>query len=210
MSYYREQLESYLSELEIKVNSVLDIGGSANPVKSRVKEWDVKEYKIMDNGFEKESREEWVEPDLVWDLNEPPAVFPITKEWGKHTNAYFPEPHFEYKKYDLIFCLEVFEYIWNPTAAFSCIYKLLKGNGRAIMSFPFIYPIHNPKEIDYSRYPKNKILKLIDEANLKLVNLYPRYAKYQDLLKEFYIKEGMHPAKEVDHGIIGWIVEVSK
>jgi len=52
MSHYRNQLEEYLKTLDIKADRVLDVGGASNPVKSRVSSWNVKEYKIVDNGLE--------------------------------------------------------------------------------------------------------------------------------------------------------------
>ena len=37
---------------EVKTNRVLDIGGAANPVRDRVKSWDVNHYDIFDKGIE--------------------------------------------------------------------------------------------------------------------------------------------------------------
>lgn len=48
MSFYREQLEKYLSKLNVRGNLVLDIGGKQKPIKGRTSQWEVKEYKILD------------------------------------------------------------------------------------------------------------------------------------------------------------------
>lgn len=48
MSFYRDQLEKYLSKLKIQGNLVLDIGGKQKPIKGRTAIWDVKEYQILD------------------------------------------------------------------------------------------------------------------------------------------------------------------
>lgn len=48
MSFYRDQLEKYLSGLDVKADFVLDLGGGQRPVKSRTKSWLVKEYRIED------------------------------------------------------------------------------------------------------------------------------------------------------------------
>lgn len=48
MSYYRQQLEDWLKTLDVKADTVLDIGGAQGPVKGRTKSWNVKEYKILD------------------------------------------------------------------------------------------------------------------------------------------------------------------
>lgn len=48
MSFYREQLEEYLSELEVEADYVIDWGGEQNPVEDRVKKWKVTKYLILD------------------------------------------------------------------------------------------------------------------------------------------------------------------
>jgi len=196
LSFYREQLSEYLSKLTIKEDRVLDVGGAANPVKNQVKTCKVKEYIVMDNKAEQDLSEEWHIPDIVWDIN-----YDMVKSYELK----------EFKnKFDQIFMLEVMEYLYNPLQAFKNIYSLLKTGGIFVFSAPLIYPFHNPKKIDYMRYTKSGILKLLEESDLTLLNLYPRYAKNPQLIKEFFIKEGMHMAKGEDHGIIGWIGEAIK
>jgi len=56
-SYYREQLEIYLSRLEVKAELLYDIGGAQKSAKGRTKTWNVKESICLDL------------PD--YDLNEP-------------------------------------------------------------------------------------------------------------------------------------------
>ena len=41
-----QQLEDWIKTLDVS-GSVLDIGGSQNPIKGRTKSWDVNEYKIL-------------------------------------------------------------------------------------------------------------------------------------------------------------------
>jgi len=48
MSYYRQQLEQWLSELNVKADTVLDIGGIQGEVKNRVKSWNVINYEVLD------------------------------------------------------------------------------------------------------------------------------------------------------------------
>jgi len=196
LSFYREQLSEYLSKLTIKEDRVLDVGGAANPVKNQVKKYNVKEYMILDNKAEQDLSEEWHIPDIVWNID-----LDISKCYELEN----------YKNYfDQIYMLEVMEYLKNPYQAFKNIYTLLKPRGIFIFSAPFIYPLHSPKEIDYTRYTKSKIISLLDDTGFTLLNLYPRMAKNPQLLKEFFIKEGMHMAKGEDHGIIGWIGEAIK
>jgi SAM-dependent methyltransferase len=187
-SYYRLQLENYLSKLDIKADKVLDIGGGAKPIKGRTKSWDVKEYKIADNNSEGN-----FDPDYNFDLNN-------------------EMPENLIGKFNLIFCLEVFEYIYDPVIALITIRDALKENGKATITFPSIYPVHNPKEADCLRYTKVGIEKLCETAALKITKIIPRVAtEGLPYLAEFYSKEKMHPVKN-DNVIfdIGYIVEVQK
>lgn len=186
MSFYREQLENYLKKLDIKANMVLDIGGASNPVKKRVKSWNVKRYDIADNCIEKSV----IEPTIIFDLN-------------------FPEKNKIEEKYDIVFCLEVFEYIYRPEKAIKTIYNCLKRNGIAYITFPFIYPLHNPKEFDYLRYTKRGVEKLLEIAGFTGWKITPRIDK-SGLLQIFYQTDGMRCAKGEQHNITGWIVEAWK
>lgn len=183
MSFYRTQLEDYLSKLEVKANNVLDIGGASNPVKNRVASWDVAQYEIADNGLEDG------EYNIQVDLNNP-----------KSPNYYF---------YDMIFCLEVYEYIINPIKATEYIYKSLNNEGKAIITFPFIYPLHNPKEHDYLRYTKRGVEKLLEKAGFKDWDIFPRRPR-TDTLQRYYTEDGMRAAKGEDHAVTGFIVEAYK
>lgn len=183
MSFYRETLENYLSELDVKAGRVLDIGGASNPVKDRVKSWEVEKYDIGDNGLEEGKF------DIHIDLNREPKP-----------NHFF---------YDMVFCLEVFEYLYRPIRALEFINGSLNTDGKAIISFPFVYPLHEPKENDYLRYTKYGVIKLLEEAGFKNINLIPRRTKTPSL-QRYYAEDGMHPAKGEEHDITGWIAEVTK
>lgn len=177
MSYYKEQLENFLQTLDIKTDSVFDIGGKENPIYKRTRNWDVKNYTIFDL------------PD--YDLN---------LDWKNKPKV--PEA-------DIIFCLEVFEYLWQPFIALKNIYRLLKKGGIFYCTFPFVYPLHNPKEFDYLRYTKNGIEKLLEEAGFIDWKLTSRIDK-SGLLQSFYQESGMHCAKGELHNVVGWIVEAYK
>jgi SAM-dependent methyltransferase len=189
-SYYRQALEDYLMKLDVNVNSVLDIGGSANPVKGRTKSWDVKDYKILDNESEENYivRGIWTKPDLRYDLNSP---------------IYLNE------KFDLVFCLEVFDYIYDPIQALKNLRELVKPEGKIIISFPFIYPVHEPREVDCLRYTEFGIKKLMKVSRLKIEKMLPRKTGNFDTLWRFYSEDKMHPAKGYEQvSSLGWICEV--
>lgn len=183
-SSYRNSLESWLSQLEVTANKVVDIGGSQLPVKGRTKSWDVQEYLIAD--LPKPHKGD--KPDIELDMNTTPLV-----------SEYYGE-------YDVVFCLEVFEYVFNPLDAFRRINSLLKEGGKAYISFPSFYPLHEPVEEDCLRYMPAGIKKLADASGLKIVNMIPRRPETNSLQK-FFADERLRAAKNQDHAFLGWIVE---
>ncbi len=184
MSSTRKSLDEWLSNLKVKADRVLDIGGAQNPVKGRTKSWDVKDYKIADlpNPHEGEK------PDLELDLNDAPI---------------------RGNNYDLIFCLEVFEYIYNPFNAMKNIAIRLIDGGEAWVSFISVYPLHQPVEDDCLRYFPAGIRKLANSVGLKVIEMIPRYT-YTHALYEAFRLEGMRCAKRENHDISGWIVRFKK
>lgn len=195
MSYFRNQLEAWLKTIDVKADKVLDIGGGALPVNKRVKSFEVNDYKILDNELEEMKRK----PDILMDLNEYQPF--------DHNSDITIEPLF-----DVAFCLEVFEYIWNPVQALENINMLMKEGGTLYISFPFIYPQHNPIESDYLRYTKQGAIKLLNETGFKVDDIQSRIATIgDDTLIAFYSQEGMHPAKrDADHRDIGYCIKAIK
>ncbi len=47
-SHTRKQLEEWLGQMTVDVDSVADVGGQKKPISSRVKSWKVKKYDILD------------------------------------------------------------------------------------------------------------------------------------------------------------------
>lgn len=167
MSYYRDQLEKWLKQINVSADSVLDVGGGENPIKNRVASWNVKKYRILDN-------EAQFRPDIFGDLN---YLIDIDAP------------------YDVLFCLEVFEYVWNPVQAIENLSDFLKPGGTAYISFPTIYPLHNPPGMDYMRYTKNGVEKLMARGNFNW-EITPRVASLGRAdLAQFYHNEQMHPMK---------------
>lgn len=173
MSWYRQQLEDWLSKLNVKADTVLDIGGAQGLVKGRVKSWDVKNYEVF---------------DLPKDVQEDTIGFEVA---------------------DIIFCLEVFEYLIRPLEALCNIQAALKSGSKAYITFAFVYPLHQEVELDSLRYTETGIKKLADQAGLTVTNIWYRHDKSQ-LLTMFYGADGMHPAKGYDHSVTGYIVEFKK
>ena len=115
-------------------------------------------------------------------------------------------------KFNMIFCLEVMEYVWNPVLAIQNIYDLLENDGFAYISFPAIYPVHNPVEIDSLRYTKQVIERYLKMAGFDRWEIKAREAtKGRDLLAMFYGEERMHPLRKSELPFnIGYLVKAYK
>lgn len=175
-SLYRNQLEAWLRKIDIKAKSVLDIGGGQLPIYKRVKSWKVKEYAIIDNDIQ-------YKPHIFADINYP------------FEDRKIEEPLWA-AKVDIVFCLEVMEYVFDPLTAHKNIFSILKDNGIAYISYPTLYPLHNPPKIDYLRYSKNAIKKLLTEVGFKTWEITPRIATAgRGALADFYSLERMRPMK---------------
>lgn len=205
MSYFRQQLENWLKTIDVKADRVLDVGGGALPVPKRVKSWDVKEYKILDNELEDMKQK----PDIVMDLNESVALSAGMIK-VKESDI---EEELKVDRFDVVFCLEVFEYIWRPFRALENINIAMKPQGILYISFPFIYPMHNPIEHDYLRYTRFGVCKLLEETGFEIEYVKARVMTDGGVFywKDFLGYEGMHPSKNFSgHNEVGYVCKCIK
>lgn len=186
-SSYRLSLNNWLANLDVKAERVLDIGGSQLTMPKRVKSWEVGEYQIADLP---EPHEDSPKPDLELDLN-------------------LPDPGYFEGDIDLIFCLEVFDYIYNPLEAFYTIATYLKKGGTAWVTFPSVYPLHQPIEDDALRYMPGGIKKLAQAVGLTIEEMIPRRFE-SDAWDRTIRSERLRAAKHQDHNFSGWIVKFTK
>lgn len=203
MSYYRQQLENWLKRIRVNTDRVLDIGGASNPARGRVQTYQVDETVFFDNGAE-EAKVEYMPFDINLPLEQLPAYYVGNPTIDVKKNSVY--------NFNVVFCLEVFEYVWNPVQAIKNIYDLMSNDSVAYISFPSIYPVHNPVEIDSLRYTKNVIQKYLKDAGFTDFKITPRIAtEGLHALREFYSKEGMHPVRGSDLPYdIGYLVEARK
>ena len=198
-SSYRNSLNEWLANLDVKADRVLDIGGSQLTMPKRVKSWDVGKYLIADLP---EPHEDSPKPDIEMDLNEDPTPPGYNDDY-----SCVVESHGE--SFDMIFCLEVFDYVYDPMSAFKTIYMLLKEGGTAWATFPSVYPLHQPIEDDALRYMPGGIKKLAAEANLIIEEMIPRRFE-TDAWDRTIRAERLRAAKHEDHNFSGWIVRFTK
>lgn len=190
-SYTRQQLESWINTIIIKSNCrVLDIGGSQKPVQKRLRESGENTiYETLDL----EVPHEGEKPDIVWDINE---KLPTDRM---------------FEQYDVVFCLEVMEYVWNPVQALNNMRRFLKQDGTLFISTPFLYPVHNPVDQDYLRYTPNGIKKLLKETGFEVLDDEPRVLKHKNVWIGLSDLEGMKPSREYQgHDIVGSLITAKK
>lgn len=188
-SSYRLELNKWLANHDVIGPTVFDVGGSQEPLKPRVKSWTVERFVTFDlENPHKESKQ----PDVVCDLNKKnPQII------GYKGVA------------DRVYCLEVFDYVYDPVRALTTLKELMNHTGRLFVSFPFAYPTHNPIEDDMLRYTEFSIYKLAEVVGLRVLDVHKRRPE-TDALLNFYRSERMRAAKHYDHNVMGFIVTFCK
>ena len=143
----RTELNQWLQTIEIKNQTVLDVGGIALPVRNKTKIWQPSDYKILD--IIKENDKLNV-ADYVYDLNlECPVM-----------------------DFDVAFCLEVMPFIYNPVAVMKNIAGFLKPGGLLYISFHQIF-VHT-KSDDFLRFTRLGVIKLLEVSGFKILEILPR------------------------------------
>lgn len=69
--------------------------------------------------------------------------------------------------FDIVLCSEVLEHVYNPCAVLSEIYRILKPDGRALLTVPFFYQVHADPH-DFGRYTETYWRRAVTEAGFDL------------------------------------------
>lgn len=72
---------------------------------------------------------------------------------------------------DGVVCLEVIEHVPDPALAVKEIARVLKPGGRAWISMPFLYPVHN-EPFDFQRYTEFGLRRDMARAKLEVTDLH--------------------------------------
>lgn len=188
MSTYRDALERYLSNLDVEAGCVMDVGGAQLPVAGRVKSWRVNEYFIVD----------------LPDPHEVKAAADIAFDLSRDVYHHGPLA-------DVLFCLEVMEYVHDPAKAVANLRSMLKKDGTLYITFPQLYPPHNPAEADCLRYTRRGCVKLLSEAGFLILNVTSRDLKPDSAheLRQIVRREGLKLAHGYEHELesMGYIIE---
>ncbi len=205
-SFSRQQLEAWLKTIHIVSGRVLDIGGSQNPLNGRLKTFRPSEYKILDLEQPHECKQK---PDIICDINDDlnGELFEIGSFEVKQNELM----RISREYFDIVFCIEVTEYMWNPYTALQNLQRFLKKGGILYISFHFLYPVHNPHEVDYLRYTPAGCRKLLKEAGFEILEEKPRLLKTNMYWQQMVSTEGMRPSKEYGHHEIeGLLIKAKK
>jgi SAM-dependent methyltransferase len=177
------------------------------------------------SSFYRQQLEEWlkkldVKADVVFDIGGAQSeVRGRVKSWQVEEYAVIDLPIHNLEKNwsrparvaDIVFCLEVFEYLINPLQALENIKKcLIPRGGRAYVTFAFAYPHHEELESDSLRYTEPGIKRLASATGLEIRNIWYRVDR-SGMLEGFYKLDKMHPSKRyAHHDVTGFIVEFEK
>ena len=175
----------------------MDVGGSQNPVKKRLKIFEPDEYKILDLKEPHICKEK---PDYTYDLNEC-IVNGVKADSNRGVDKFIEfdnKTKIEWEHFDIVFAIEIMEYIFDPIQALSNINSFLKKGGELFISFHTLYPIHQPTKDDVLRYTPNGAAKLLKKTGFEILEMKPRLFKHNEMWRDFYVSEGMRPAKDYD------------
>jgi len=181
MSTWRNTLEDWLGEITVDCKSVLDVGGGANPVVTRVKKWYVEEYYIWDNGNEPHTA---VGDTTMKDYK----IF----EMDIAANMVIAGD----KRYDVVFCLETIMYTTDPAQAMRNLISLTKDT-LYISNAGLGYPETRPAGTDMVRLTPNFYKHHLEDAGFDTIirEVYPEKQGSQDLLGAYYTNEGLKVEK---------------
>ncbi len=76
----------------------------------------------------------------------------------------FPDHHF-----DSVLTNQVFEHVFNPTEFLSEINRVLKPNGRLLLTVPFVWDEHE-QPFDYGRYSSFGIRHILEQNHFEVLN----------------------------------------
>ena len=71
---------------------------------------------------------------------------------------------------DAVLCLEVLEHVPEPEAVLKEIARVLKSGGRACITMPFLYPLHDAP-FDFQRFTEYGLRRSIRQAGLEITGL---------------------------------------
>jgi len=142
--FARKGLYKHISELAIQISGgkLLDVGCGTKPYKKlfNVEQYDGLEYSSEEYGASKNA-------EYFYDGNK------------------FP---FDNENYDNVISNEVLEHVFNPDEFLSEINRVLKINGKFLLTAPFVWDEHEPP-YDFARYTSFGIKYLLEKHGFEII-----------------------------------------
>ncbi|MCS7231652.1 MAG: class I SAM-dependent methyltransferase [Elusimicrobiota bacterium] len=88
--------------------------------------------------------------------------------------------------YDIVIITEVLEHLENPDIVLKECYRVLKKNGKIVVTIPFLYPLHKDP-YDYQRWLPDKINKEFLSVGFKNIEILPMGGLFAVLFDLFFI-----------------------
>jgi SAM-dependent methyltransferase len=89
-----------------------------------------------------------------------------------------------------VLCTQVLEHISEPEKALVEIGRVLRPDGKLMLSTPFFYPLHDEPH-DYFRYSPHGLERMLSAAHLELMELVPQ-GGFVEMAGEFLNLFGIH------------------
>ncbi|NMB66796.1 class I SAM-dependent methyltransferase [Candidatus Woesearchaeota archaeon] len=142
----------------IKRKKILDVGCGSKPYAHLFREYECTYEGIDFKGYSLNPSFELEEPDYFF-----------SKEYASN----FKINNLKEKSFDIIVSFQVLEHHANPENFFKESKRLLKKGGLIIITFPFIWPLHE-EPYDYQRLTHYKIKRIADSLKLKILYIRKR------------------------------------
>lgn len=165
MSYSRNKINAWLSNIDITDKTVLDVGAGPK------EKWALHFTKGVPKSYQTSDCDKSFECNIEVDLNSP-----------------MPWP----QKYDVVFCLEVLEHTWNPVQALTHLTEA--ANEVIYISVPFINPHHDKWDyFRITGEWFQLVLPKLGFKQVKILERTATVGK--SLLQQFYSTEGLRISK---------------
>ena len=145
-SLRRYHLDKFLiNNIELMKGVVIDIGGKKNNPRGKFRPPlnQVEKWIYINNDAS-------TDPDVISDVNQIPLKSDLA---------------------DFFICTEVIEYLSNPHQMLNEARRILKKDGKGIITSPFMNPIHGDFKLDKVRYSKNYLETLIIDSGFEIIEI---------------------------------------